>query len=230
MDKNEYQLAIIFKYKMNRVNGDFDKLKTYRFNKWLFENSKERKLNVDEKRPKFDDNGNLLNGSFSGKDKYGNELTFDQFRTIEIRDIINFDADFLGDEELHFLSNYRFFLDDIHDQSSTLEYSKKFKKYCRIGALFAQGFIKEKRGVFYFKDETFRVASDFHERLCREIKEVFNIEIIPGSIKPYISDTFNGKDTNKNFHKNKNTHRKTIEFCEAHNIPITENFRDILNN
>ena len=118
----------------------------------------------------------------------------------------------------------------LHKNQVPEQAELKFPKYCRIGALFAQELVKKEKGFFYLKDEEFIVASDFHIKLSQEIEKVFKIKIKPTSIKPYVSDTFSGEDTNKNFYKCKNTHRKTIEFCEAHNIPITKTFRNILNN
>lgn len=101
--------------------------------------------------------------------------------------------------------------------------------YPRIGAFFAQGFIKKEKGIFYFKDETFKVADRLHERISEEIKKVFGRDIKPGSIKLYVSDTLSGKNTDKNFYKNETIHLNTVKFCEAHNIPITEFFLNILN-
>ncbi len=118
-----------------------------------------------------------------------------------------------------------------HPHSFVYTDNNKFEKfeYCKIGALFAQGFIKKNGTNYYFKDEEFNTATELHERVSMEILDVFGgKKIKPSSIKPYISDTLSGTDSKKNFNKNRTIHDNVIKFCTSRNLNVTEEFRHVI--
>jgi hypothetical protein len=101
---------------------------------------------------------------------------------------------------------------------------KEFPFYCRIGALFAQGFITKssKKGigyVYFFKEREFENPS----QLSKYIREV---ELKTShNVKQYVNDTLYENGV-KNFYGNKRHMKNILAFCKEKNFQITSDFKD----
>ncbi|MBN8643128.1 MAG: hypothetical protein J0L86_15055 [Flavobacteriales bacterium] len=117
------------------------------------------------------------------------------------------------------------------DNENTIENEMKFPDYCFIGSLFAQGFIKKEKDKYYFKTLIFDTANEISEYIKNNV-----LEKPINSVSQYIRDTTNHSQRPRggnDFYQSKGMMKKIIQFCNYHNIEISDDFQakyNILNN
>lgn len=97
-----------------------------------------------------------------------------------------------------------------------------FPFYCKIGALFAQGFISKKtlKGIgseYFYKEEKFNTPNQLSIYIKNEVLKTEK------QVKQYINGTLK-ENAEKNFYNNKRLMKNTIEYCNENNIKITPEF------
>ena len=98
----------------------------------------------------------------------------------------------------------------------------EFPFYCQIGALFAQGFILQKKNNFFYKNEQF----DSISQLSKHIQGVLKTK---KETKPYINSTLTGYGI-KNFYNSFIKMNRIIKYCEYQKIAITHDFENKFTN
>ena len=92
--------------------------------------------------PKYDDEGSLTNGTFSGIDIYGIRLTEEQFVKEELNSLNKIKTELITVTTQRFLDTYTTYLKNEPLVQITSKKSK-LPDYCQIGVLFAKGEIKK---------------------------------------------------------------------------------------
>lgn len=105
--------------------------------------------------------------------------------------------------------------------------SKPFPFYCKVGALFAQGFISKKKFECFYNDGTLNKSFKDISKLSRYIQK--NILKTESIIRPYINDTLSveAELKAKDFYKSKGMMKNIIEYCKMKNFTITSEFQRI---
>lgn len=113
----------------------------------------------------------------------------------------------------------------INSIEENITKEKEPKKYCEIGSLFAQGFIKKEKEEFYYKIKTFKTLTQLCIYLNNEVlkKEVENI-------RQYIGSTLNETANHQNFYSAKALIKNVWNYCITNNLKISEHYQSIYDN
>lgn len=108
---------------------------------------------------------------------------------------------------------------------------KDFPEYCKLTALFAQGYISKKNNTYQLSDENasaprlFATSTD----MAGYIKKKYSIEPQKSGLAQIIRDTLNNdKYSDANLFANKSKMINTYLYCEAHGLEVTEEFTKAL--
>lgn len=159
-----------------------------------------------------------------------NVLPFDpdshQFELSEEGKLMSYAAELASLFKHRIATNYRileFLKNRIIKNTPEKNKSKpKFEKYYEVGSLFAQGLFIKKGHKYYFKNKSFDSITSLSKYITDDVLKT------KSSIKQYINDTLNPRDTpgNKNIYT---SHRmkKVIDYCKEKSIKITDEFQSI---
>lgn len=95
--------------------------------------------------------------------------------------------------------------------------------YPKVGALFAQGFIKQEGFDYVYKQTKFESCRKLSEYIKNNILETKN------SINQYINDTLHSSGE-KNIYESKTMLKATLKYCKKNNIKMTQQFIEKLHN
>lgn len=108
---------------------------------------------------------------------------------------------------------------------------KDFPEYCKLTALFAQGYISKKNNTYQLSDENasaprlFATSTD----MAGYIKEKYAIEPQKSGLAQIIRDTLNNdKYSDANLFASKSKMLNTHLYCEAYGLEVTEEFSKAL--
>lgn len=108
---------------------------------------------------------------------------------------------------------------------------KDFPEYCKLTALFAQGYISKKNNTYQLSDENasaprlFATSTD----MAGYIKKKYAIEPQKSGLAQIIRDTLNNdKYSDANLFASKSKMTNTYLYCEAHGLEVTEEFSKAL--
>jgi len=108
---------------------------------------------------------------------------------------------------------------------------KDFPEYCKLTALFAQGYISKKNNTYQLSDENaaapqlFATGADMAEY----IKKKYAIEPQKSGLAQIIRDTLNNYEySDANLFASKSKMINTYLYCEAHGLEVTEEFSKAL--
>lgn len=107
------------------------------------------------------------------------------------------------------------------NKDNSIESENKFPDYCKIGSLFAQGYINKDGKRYNYKE---KVTTDYKEYCKLLSDEIENID----KVRQYIQATFNGSGE-KNIYASKSKMKKIIDYCKANGLIITDEFNAIYN-
>ncbi len=102
-----------------------------------------------------------------------------------------------------------------HKQNKTVLKEPHF--YCKIGALFAQNFIRCGKGInhsYYFKDMVFPNPNQLSEYIKREVLKCEK------SVYQYVSDTLNDNDAPHNFYQSVTKTKNILQYCKDEKIKV----------
>lgn len=108
---------------------------------------------------------------------------------------------------------------------------KEWPEYCKLTALFAQGYISKKNNTYQLSDENaaaprlFATGAD----MAGYIKKKYAIEPQKSGLAQIIRDTLNNdKYSDANLFANKSKMINTYLYCDAHGLKVTEEFTKAL--
>jgi len=112
---------------------------------------------------------------------------------------------------------------NYNDNKGTKYFPKPPLQYLEIGSLFAQNYISEDKGRFYYRKKCFDSKTEIEEHIKSEVLKNKKV-----AIRQYIGATLNKKGQ-KNFYQSKKMMKNIIEYCKLNNIEITEDFQSKYN-
>lgn len=108
---------------------------------------------------------------------------------------------------------------------------KDFPEYCKLTALFAQGYISKKNNTYQLSDENasaprlFATSTD----MAGYIKKKYSIEPQKSGLAQIIRDTLNNDEySDANLFASKSKMINTYLYCEAYGLEVTEEFSKAL--
>lgn len=108
---------------------------------------------------------------------------------------------------------------------------KDFPEYCKLTALFAQGYISKKNNIYQLSDENASAPRLFTTgtEMAEYIKKKYAIEPQKSGLAQIIRDTLNNdKYSDANLFASKSKMINTYLYCDAHGLEVTEEFSKAL--
>ncbi len=96
--------------------------------------------------------------------------------------------------------------------------------YPKVGALFAQGFIRKEGVLYFYKDLPFVSSGKLSTYIQDEILST------KSSVRQYIDGTLSEGTAEKDFYNSFTMMKKIIEYCDSNNLSITDDFKKIYKN
>ncbi|MCB0455463.1 MAG: hypothetical protein KDC62_08750 [Aequorivita sp.] len=211
---------ILIGLKGNDLQGYYNN----RFNRWLFDNSDEVKMDGDiltdiEKKTIKLSGYNIKpqpKEIWVSKKTNGSDLTEELFLEIEINIIESLSPSTVT--KMANKKDYLNFLKAKKEKIDTTSLQKDITKeiWFQVGVKFATGEMKE------LLNNNNGIAAKASEILGKEMG------LKAGSIRPYISDTNgnNNKTSNKNIYNNRSKMLAIIKHCEENNLSIIAEFKE----